>query len=535
MSAGPAARAALVLAAAALLVGCASGPAAPARGSASAYAGSPSEPATSMSTSTGSRSPTAPAPAGSASPTAPMPAVPDVGWRGHPDRVASDQELSAYADRTSVAPGERVTLFVRSIGPFAVTAFRIGAYGSAGAARVWRGRLVPATAQPDPTTDATTRAVVARWRATTSLDTTGWAPGLYALRLDLADGRHRFVPLVVRSPRLVGAVVLVASVTTWAAYNAWGGRSLYHGPSGRFHDRSYAVSFDRPYDGDGFGLPSSFDAPVAQQAERMGVPLAYTTNLDLDAAPQAVDGALGLVSDGHDEYWTSGYRSALLRARDAGIDLAFLGANAGYWRVRLEPSPLGPRRLVVGYKSAAQDPVHGEPNTTARWRDAPHSQPEETVVGQRYDCYPAHGDLVVRDPAFFLFAGTGAVTGSTFRGLIGIESDRAYPLATTPRPLQVPALSPTRCGAGAHTWSTMTYATFPSGAGVLAVGTMNWVRALRGVSATYRIGASGVRFARQVTTNLLHAMAAGMMGRNHPARDDLDRLGLPTYNTTGSA
>jgi hypothetical protein len=461
--------------------------------------------------------------------------TPDKGWRGTPGRVASDSQLAGYADKVSVRPGQPVRLFVRSTTPYTVTAFRIGDAGGAGASRIWRSGQLPRASQPAPTSDPGTHAVVAHWRATTRLGTTGWPAGLYALRLDRTDGLHRFVPLVVRSPKIAGTVLLVASATTWQAYNDWGGRSLYHGPSGGFGDRSYAVSFDRPYKGDGFGLPSSFDVPVVQQAERAGVPLSYTTNVDLDAAPQAVDGALGVVSNGHDEYWTAGYRSALLRARDAGIDLAFLGANAGYWRVRLERSALGPRRLVVGYKSAAKDPVHGEPNTTARWRDAPHAKPEETVIGQRYDCYPAHGDLVVRDPAFFLFAGTKARRGTSYRGLIGIESDRAYPLPTTPRPLQVPALSPTRCGSGARTWSTITYASVRSGAGVLAVGTMNWVRALRGPSATYHLDLAGVRFARTVTTNLLRAMAAGKMGHDHPATDELAELGLPRYNTTGSA
>jgi hypothetical protein len=36
------------------------------------------------------------------------------------------------------------------------------------------------------------------------------------------------------------------------------------------------------------------------------------------------------VLTGHDEYWSLAMRAALLRARDSGVNLAFLGANSGY-------------------------------------------------------------------------------------------------------------------------------------------------------------------------------------------------------------
>ena len=40
------------------------------------------------------------------------------------------------------------------------------------------------------------------------------------------------MPYVVSSPTAAGTVALVAPVTTWQAYNAWGGYSLYEGPAG---------------------------------------------------------------------------------------------------------------------------------------------------------------------------------------------------------------------------------------------------------------------------------------------------------------
>ena len=42
------------------------------------------------------------------------------------------------------------------------------------------------------------------------------------------------------------------------------------------------------------------------------MPLSYFTNLDLHTMPDALDGARGLVSMGHDEYWTTTMREAVI-------------------------------------------------------------------------------------------------------------------------------------------------------------------------------------------------------------------------------
>ena len=52
-------------------------------------------------------------------------------------------------------------------------------------------------------------------------------------------------------------------------------------------------------------------------------------------------------------------------ARDAGVNLAFLGANAMFRRTRLEATRVGSGRLVVCYKSAyPADPLSAR---TPRW------------------------------------------------------------------------------------------------------------------------------------------------------------------------
>ena len=96
------------------------------------------------------------------------------------------------------------------------------------------------TRQPAPVLEpAATRTVVAPWRRSLLIDTTGWPEGYYVLKLETGSGAQTQVPYIVSSRSAEGTVALVAPVTTWQAYNAWGGYSLYEGPDGTA--RSWAV------------------------------------------------------------------------------------------------------------------------------------------------------------------------------------------------------------------------------------------------------------------------------------------------------
>ena len=198
-----------------------------------------------------------------------------------------------------------------------------------------------------------TRTVVAPWHRSLSVDTTGWTPGFYVFRLHTASGWENQIPYVVSSPSAADTVALVVPVTTWQAYNLWGGYSLYDGPDG--DRRSWAVSFDRPYRGVG-GMNDFRTAvvPIVVQAERTGVPLSYFANVELDEAADRLAGCPGLRLDGARRVLDAGHAAGpSLAARDAGTNLAFLGANTMYWRVRLESRPTGPARLMTGYRSEA--------------------------------------------------------------------------------------------------------------------------------------------------------------------------------------
>jgi hypothetical protein len=455
-------------------------------------------------------------------------------WRLSPSRLAGPMELAGYADRVSARSGESFRLYATSTaGAFTVRAFRIGWYGGKGGRLVWTSSTVPGKRQAAPTV-ASDRMVTANWQPSLTVPTTGWPAGTYLLLLAAANGKEKYVPITVRSDSARGALVIVNAVNTYQAYNEWGGYSLYDGPGSSFAKRSYRVSFDRPYDHDGAHRLVESELRLIQLAERTGVSLAYLTSLDLDIDPAALAGARGVVSTGHDEYWTRGMRAAVTKARDAGTNLAFMGANAVYWRVRYETGRLGPRRVLAGYKDAAADPVKNRPDTTVKWRSRPFPDPENSLTGMLYECFPGDGAFTVVDPGFFLYAGTGAAKGSSYAGLVGTEIDRAYPIAGTPGDLQVVAHSPATCGPGRHTFSDATYYTTRSGAGVFTTGSMEWTRALQGPDSKHGVGAASVAFAQKVTQNLIVAMAAGPMGRTHPSHGNLAALHASSSTSTGT-
>ena len=138
-----------------------------------------------------------------------------------------EHAIEGFADRVSVAPGEAVRLFVSTPAvTWTATAFRLGA----DAREVWTSPPQPGHVQPPAVIQKPTNTVVAPWAPSLTVDTSGWDPGDYLFRLD-TPGAQRYVPLTVRTPSNAGRVVIVNAVTTWQAYNQWGGYSLYKAPT----------------------------------------------------------------------------------------------------------------------------------------------------------------------------------------------------------------------------------------------------------------------------------------------------------------
>ncbi len=446
--------------------------------------------------------------------------------------------IEGYADQVSVLPGGRFRLHVSTTArSFRASAFRVGWYGGAEAALVWASGTLRGQRQGAHDTVLETRMVWAGWEPSLEVSAAGWPEGAYLLRLEADSGHQRYVPLIVRSARAAGRTLLMHAPATWQAYNHWGGTSLYLGPDGSYAHRAFAVSFGRPYAKSGAEKFLVYERAAVVLAERLGIPLAYTTGVDVDRDPAVLRGAVTAVALGHDEYWTPRQRRHVTAARDAGTNLLFLGANTCFRRVRLEPGPAqaGAHAEVPGsvvcYKTDyGQDPYladHPEMATTD-FRSGPGADPESSMTGVLYEGYPVDAPYVVERPDHWAFQGTGARRGDRFDHLVGVEYDRVTPGSPTPAPIEVVAHSPlTRKGRGSH--SDSAYYTAPSGAGVFATGTMRWVEGLMAGTGLdgrdHRMDARTRGFVTRVTENVLTGFASGPAGRHRPApRDNVSEL-----------
>ncbi|MFC5803194.1 N,N-dimethylformamidase beta subunit family domain-containing protein [Streptomyces formicae] len=453
---------------------------------------------------------------------------------GSPDwrivHAGAPRAIEGFAERTSVRPGEPVAMRVSTTAAsYTISAYRMGWYGGAKARLVWRSGLLPGLLQPAARVEPATRTAYCDWKRTAQVDTAGWPEGCYLLRLDAADrAGQRYVPLTLRSASAAGRMLVVNSVATWQAYNRWGGIDLYRGRSGRKDSRSLAVSFDRPYlNRNGAGQYLVYEAPLVALAERLGLPLAYATGVDVAREPRLLAGASAVLSPGHDEYWSPQQRRHVAAARDSGTNLAVLGANCCYRRVRFEPSALGTDRIVVCYKEDyAEDPGfrRGLPPTND-YRRRPVPEPESSLLGVLYAGYPVDAPLVVSRPEHWLLEGTGARRGDAFPHLVGVEFDRVDPTRPTPRPVEILAHSPVVCK-GRLSHADMAYCSLPGGAGLFATGTMRWVEALEATGTGRRGVNHGLdgragHFTRTVTANVLRAFARGPAGTAWPALDNV--------------
>jgi hypothetical protein len=440
-------------------------------------------------------------------------------------KLGAPDAIMGYAAQASVLPGEQVSLFVSTTSPgFRVRAFRIGWYRGDLARKVWESGPVRGHRQRRPALAARTNTVRAEWGPSATVPTDGWPAGSYLLRLDADSGAQRYIPLTVRSQSTAGKIVIKNGVATWQAYNTWGGYDLYNGPRGPadYSNRSVAVSLDRPYDREGAYLFLIYERKFISLAERTGLPLAYLTSMDIARDARALDGASALISLGHDEYWSPPERANVTAARDAGVNLAFLGANAMFRRTRLAPTKLGPDRLVICYKTSyQQDPMYGKDNAqvTSDWREPPHSDPESSLIGTLYESNPASAGFVVAAPDAWMFKGTGVRKGSRFAGLVGAEYDRVNPGWPVQRPIQILSHSPLTCR-GVNSYADSAYYTHRSGAGVFNAGTMRWVESFDGAN-DWGITRSCGDFTRRVTVNVLQAFAGGPAAHAHPAYDNL--------------
>ncbi|MFO0837956.1 MAG: DUF6605 domain-containing protein [Phycisphaerae bacterium] len=450
---------------------------------------------------------------------------------------ADNSAVTGYASATSIdhCSATPLQLFISSTSPFVfVHVYRLGWYGGAGGRLVSGPILVAGGTQPTPTPDAITRMIECNWTASATIQPTcSWVSGQYvAVLTNFLGGAQSYVPFVVRDDARPSLLLYQASVSTWQAYNPWGGKSLYGYNSTDDDgdgegDAALVVSFDRPYaDGFGSGQLFSYEINMIHWLEREGYDVTYGTNIDAHRDLAFLVRHQALLSVGHDEYWSWEMRSNFEAARDLGINLGFFSANSVYWQIRLDPDGNGvPNRRIVEYRDSAGaiDPLalDGNPSNdyliTRLWRENTVKPPENQLIGVMYDgnLYPVLGDYTVSNAAHWVFAGTGLHNGDRLPGLVGYEADHFFPpgpsgvqVVASSIPLRTDTNQPAPLSSDSSVYSAT------SGATVFATGTIQWAWGLDDLNGhpDFAHPPLSSPAAQQITRNVLARLAQSPLG-----------------------
>ena len=321
-----------------------------------------------------------------------------------------------------------------------------------------------------------------KWVSNTSIPTSQLEDGMYLIKIIDSDGFKSFIPMVIRDVARKSRAIFVVPTMTMFAYNSWSGKSTYKGLKG-FEDRARIVDFRTPFDtGFGTGKYWNYVHPLIVEIEKLGIDVDYVTDIDLHFSPDLLRNRKLYISAGHDEYWTKAERENVIKARKSGMNLVFLGANAGYWQTRLRTNDDNKSVSMEIYKSKKEDPNKRTP--TIRFRDAGYSESE--LNGVQYTCFPAKGKFESFDKDFFGFKGMSKRDLNGLNKVVGPEVDETPSVNKFVGTIQVVAEGKVRCG---DRWFfpkigrvNMVYGTSSEGGGVFSVGTMGW--ALNGLRSS---------------------------------------------------
>jgi hypothetical protein len=395
--------------------------------------------------------------------------------------------FEGYATEASVPPGGTVHIHLTrdTAANFNVQVVRVSRAG-----QVMASGTGHVSTQAVPATAAETGA---GWPTTYSVQVgANWPSGLYRAWFSVGADQAK-VAFVVRpaTPGSTSSILLEVTTTTEAAYNYWGGGSIYPSPgSPQADQRRRRVSLDRPPVVDPYSREEEFLLWMDDQ----DIPVEVCSGIDLHTGDVSLDPYALMLSVGHDEYWTKEMRDRVEAFIDGGGNVAFFSGNTSWWQVRLEDG----NRTLVCYKSAFEDPMTGVDDSlvTVNWYDVPVNRPENAMTGVSFrngaGRWVGGGNAAYTAvfPQHWVFESTGLEPGQTFaEGCVGYEADGAaydlvqgVPAATgrdgSPIDLQILAT------ADLSSWSALgqpgraTMAVFQRGGTVFTAATTDWTNGM---------------------------------------------------------
>jgi hypothetical protein len=345
--------------------------------------------------------------------------------------------IEGYASATSIRAGEKLELFVSTnpAASFEIEIFRMGYYGGMGGRSMAKLGPFQGRVEDDPP-EGPSRVRECRWEAATSIVIPNdWCSGVYLAKLRIpSTGLDSFITFVVRDDRRADFLVQVSD-TTWQAYNRWPKQhSLYDdGVDDWFWGPGSRVTFDRPY---GrycqFGLPLQsqgsgefllWEFPTVFWLESQGFDASYISNLDVHADAGSLLRGKGLISMGHDEYYSLPMFYGLKAAIDRGLSVAFLSGNTCCGLIDVGPSSDGrPNRTMSRIDRFGPRDEKGD-ETFIKMSTLPRTAPDESLLLGGRSTGPIMGGAawICRKPNHWLFEGTGMKEGEGVPGLVGWE------------------------------------------------------------------------------------------------------------------
>lgn len=427
--------------------------------------------------------------------------------------------IEGYCSHTSLRPGDTLQFFVSTqpASSFTLDIYRLGFYGGAGGRHVRQLGPLLGQPQPDPETGPY-RLRNCQWSVSAELTIPAdWLSGVYVGKLTTQlDGWQSYVIFIVRDDRSAN-LLFQCSDHTWQAYNRWPSQfSLYDdGKSEWYWGGESQVSFNRPYGkycqildqplSIGSGEFFLWEFPFVYWLESAGYDVSYISNQDTHLDPAGLLRARGLLSVGHDEYWTLEMFRNVQRAIAAGVNVGFFSGNAVCGRIECDPTVRSIRRRGV----------FGPPGGTHEFEAMSsllHERPyaHELIGAQSTGPVTGGADWICVAPDHWIYAQTGMTMGEAVPGLIGWEwhGDPA-PLEG----LQVVATGPTQSAPNQPNGGTYTATVYPGPQGnvVFNAATCWWADGLSAPPgymrpSVYTSPQGPDRRIQQITRNVLNRM-----------------------------
>jgi len=338
--------------------------------------------------------------------------------------------IEGYCSQASVKAGETIRFHV-STNPasrFTIDIYRLGYYGGDGGRLLRRLGPFDGKTQADPPT-AAKRLRNCEWDLAAELTIPAdWTSGVYVGKLTAErDGWQSYVTFVVRDERRADFLFQVSDFT-WHAYNRWPDHfALYDdGKAEWYWGGNVQVSFNRPYGkycqildaplSTGSGDFFLWEFPLSFWMEEQGYDVTYISNLDTHRDAKGLQRAKGLLSVGHDEYWTIEMFRNVEAARQAGVSLGFFSGNAVCGRVTYDEATRSIERVgVFGPPGGMRD--------FESMKSLEHKPPYANTLIGAHSTGPVTGgaDWICTAPEHWIYAGTGMKAGDRIPGLIGWE------------------------------------------------------------------------------------------------------------------